>query len=130
MEDRFPTDDLRRAMLEVISGGHRLCIRERDCGVLALPADGLGRPGTHGISETPSNGPKTSTGGKLCLEDNRGALRFKVGLLNQKPRSVRFTAWSLALNDQDSGRTETRSAVSGPGRKHMLEIDQDGAKGL
>lgn len=59
-----------------------------------------------------------------------GALSFKVGLLNRRPRSARFTAWSLALKDRDSGRTGTRSAVSGSGRKHMLEIDQDSAKGF
>lgn len=58
------------------------------------------------------------------------AFGLKFGLLNQRPSSVRFTAWSLILNDRDSRRTGTRFAVSGSGWKYMLEVDQDGREGF
>lgn len=37
VEGRFPTDDLHRAVLEVISGGHPFCMGERGFGVWAYP---------------------------------------------------------------------------------------------
>lgn len=58
------------------------------------------------------------------------ALRLKVGLLNQRPSSLRSTAWPLILDDRDSGRTGTRFAVLGSGWQHMLEIDQDSTEGF